>query len=74
MLFGWKHLQETQQGYLEHSFFAFKWGFFLIGTGIVSIVHGIFPGLWKFKASQNVMKVAKMLEKRNNPNEMNPPK
>lgn len=70
MLPGKKHLDEAGKGYFAHFFFALKWGLFLVCTGLISIVHGIFPFLWKFTASQNVMKVARMIESRGNPKEL----
>jgi hypothetical protein len=38
------HLKEVNKGYFEHLFGAWK-------IAIVLIVHGIFPDVWKTKAS-----------------------
>lgn len=40
-----KHLEETGFSYLQHLFRAWKIAFVLI-------VHGIFPDIWKDKASK----------------------
>lgn len=67
-----RHLDKTSQGYIEHLFFAFKWGCYLILTGLISIIHGLFPGILQFTAPRNVMKVARMIEKRGKPEELSP--
>ncbi len=59
-----KHLKTAKQSYLPHGFFAIKWGIYLMITGLVSVIHGIFPFLWPFVAPRNVLKVARMIEQR----------
>ncbi len=43
------HLKEVKKGYFEHLFRAWK-------IAIVLIVHGIFPDIWKTKASELLRK------------------
>jgi hypothetical protein len=43
------HLTEVNKGYFEHLFRAWK-------IAIVLIVHGIFPDIWKTKASELLRK------------------
>lgn len=58
------HLKEVQQSYWTHAAFAIKWGWFLIWTGFVSILHGLIPAVFPFTAPRNILKVAKMIEQR----------
>lgn len=58
------HLKEAKKRYFPHLFYAVKWGFFLIYTGILSIIHGVIPAFFPFHAPRNVMKIARMLEER----------
>lgn len=43
------HLNEVGYGYFQHLFRAWKIAFFLI-------VHGVFPDIWKTKASDELCK------------------
>ena len=58
------HLKKVDQAYVPHGWFVIKWGLYLVATGLVSIVHGILPFLWPFKAPSNVLKVAQMIQDR----------
>jgi len=64
-----QHLKEANESYVTHGSFALKWGFFLIFTGIISILHGIVPALFPFQAPKNVLRVARLIQERNRPNE-----
>lgn len=57
-----EHLNEVDESYLEHASFAFKGGLRLIMLGLVSFAHGIFPGVWKFKTPEGVLKIALILK------------
>jgi uncharacterized protein YjeT (DUF2065 family) len=57
-----KHLRDTGESYWRHAYFAIRWGIYLIATGLVSILHGLFPSLWPFKAPNRVMTVAKVVK------------
>lgn len=63
------HLEFVNQTYFNHFIFSIKWGLFLIYTGFISIIHGLFPFLFPFVAPKNVLKVAKLIEQRNIPGE-----
>lgn len=59
-----KHLTDVEEGYFEHGWFAIKWGIFIVGTGLASIIHGILPFLFPFTAPKNLLKLHKMMEER----------
>ena len=43
------HLKEINVGYFKHLCRAWRWAFILL-------VHGIFPEIWKTKASDEICK------------------
>ncbi len=55
---------------MTHQRFALRWGVYLIVTGMISILHGIFPFLLPFEAPRRVMRVAKMILTRGNMDEI----
>lgn len=59
------HLSDVKESYWRHGWFAVKWGFFLVWTGVVSILHGIFPFLFPFLAPKNVLKMKALMDERN---------
>lgn len=65
-----EHLKQVNESYSKHGRFAIKWGLYLIYTGCVSIIHGIVPAVFKFTAPRNVMKLARMIEQRGDPREL----
>ena len=52
-----EHLEWIQESYLEHLWFAWSVAFVLI-------VHGIFPWIWQFKASEMTSKVEADMNKK----------
>jgi len=48
------HLREANKGYFSHAKFAIVAGFDLILTGIISIIHGIFPNILPFYSENKV--------------------
>jgi hypothetical protein len=60
-----KHLRKVQQGYFVHLYFALKWGVFLTKSGVFSVIHGICPALFPFRAPENVLRVADMIVRTN---------
>lgn len=56
------HLKQVNQTYFYHCFFGLKWGVYLIYTGIISIIHGLFPFFFPFRVPRHIFKVWKMLE------------
>ena len=59
-----KHLKDVEESYAEHGWFAIKWGFFIMWTGLASIIHGIFPFLFQFTAPKNLLRLQKLMEDR----------
>jgi hypothetical protein len=68
-MFGKKHLVETKESYWTHFKFAFKYGFILLYAALLSFIHGIFPGLFKFRSAKIVINVYNIIQKRNKPGE-----
>jgi hypothetical protein len=60
-----EHLESVNESYFVHGSSALTWGFFLIFTGLVLIVHGIFPFLFPFLPASNIRKINKKLDARN---------
>jgi hypothetical protein len=61
-----EHLREVNQTYYQHALFAIKWGLYLVGTGVVSIIHGVVPGLFPFTAPKNILRLSQLVESRHN--------
>jgi hypothetical protein len=51
------HLNESNKSYKKHLFGAIKNGFLLIITGIVSIIHGIFPFLFTSFSAKTIINI-----------------
>jgi len=71
-IMSFRHLEETEQRYVPHGMFAVSMGWFLICTGFISIIHGIFPFILTFNAPRRVMKVAKIILRRGKREEIPP--
>ena len=65
MSFLTKHLEEANESYFEHGFFALRFGFLMIIGGLAAIVHAIFPFLCRKTGSRCAMKIMKILEDHN---------
>ncbi|MCC2679825.1 MAG: hypothetical protein K0R29_2401 [Pseudobdellovibrio sp.] len=59
-----EHLKSVGESYFEHGGSAISWGFFLLFTGLVLIVHGIFPFIFPFLPARNIRKINKKLDER----------
>lgn len=59
-----KHLATVGESYSTHGWFAVKWGFFLIFTGLASVIHGIVPAWFPFTAPRNIVKLKKLVDER----------
>jgi len=59
-----KHLNDVEESYCQHGWFAIKWGLYIVCTGLASIIHGIFPFLFPFTAPKNLLKLHKIMEDR----------
>jgi len=53
MLF--KHLEDSQESYWSHCWWAVTAGGQMILAGILSIVHGLVPALFPFKSAKTVI-------------------
>lgn len=53
-----QHLKKSGKDYRTHFLFSFKWGFFLIWTGVASVLHAFVPSWFPFTAPRNVLKAA----------------
>lgn len=58
-----KHLESVNQSYVFHGSFAIKWGFYLVWTGVASIIHGIFPSFFPFTAPRNIARLTQLVKK-----------
>ena len=65
-----EHLEIAQKSYWGHLWFALRAGFQLIYAGVISIIHGVCPFIFKFGASKIVMKFADLVLQRGNHNEL----
>jgi hypothetical protein len=59
-----QHLKENNESYFKHGFFALKWGFIIISLGLASILHAIFPFIFKYHAPKGILKIALMIKKK----------
>jgi hypothetical protein len=50
-----KHLEDSHESYFSHLKWAVASGFQLIGAGLASILHGIYPSFFPFKAAKVVI-------------------
>lgn len=59
-----RHLKKKKEmNYLEHFFFANKYGFLIIKHGLQLIIHGIFPCLFKKAGEELFIKLIKDFRK-----------
>jgi hypothetical protein len=54
-MFRFKHLEDSQETYWSHCWWAVKSGVAMIVAGLASIVHGIWPQLFPFKTAKTVI-------------------
>lgn len=54
-----KHLKNKEMNYKEHFFFALKYGFLMIKSGICLIIHGILPSVYKDSGEKLFSKLSK---------------
>lgn len=50
-----EHLREVQKSYAEHAAFSIDHGFYLLKMGVMSIIHGIVPSVFKFDLPKMVI-------------------
>ncbi len=59
-----KHLQETNETYIQHLKIALKIGFTMILGGLQGILHAIIPGILKKSASNKIKKLFEIITNR----------
>lgn len=57
-----KHLKESGKAYFPHLWYATKKAGLLIGMGVLSFVHGIFPNILQFTLPRMVIKLNKEVQ------------
>ena len=57
-------------GYFYHMNHASLYGFRLIWAGVKSIIHGIFPVVWKYDGPKTIIKIYSELRKQKHIREM----
>lgn len=63
-----EHLKSVGESYFVHGSSAVSWGFFLVFTGLILILHGILPFLFPFLPAKNINRIKKKLDDRNEAN------
>lgn len=64
------HLKNSNMGYFYHMSHASLYGFRLIWAGVKSIIHGIFPVVWKYDGPRTIIKIYSELRKQKHIREM----
>lgn len=59
-----EHPQATNETYLQHLAFTLGMGGKLLGTGLIVIVHGLFPFLFTRTASRNMQRIWRIMSHR----------
>jgi len=57
------HLKNSSMTYAYHMIHACQYGFRLLWVGVKSIVHGIFPLVWKYDGPREIIKMYKELRR-----------
>jgi hypothetical protein len=55
------HLQQANKTYTSHFSFAMKNGLLLLYAGVISLVHAIWPGVFKFTSRDIVLQIAQRI-------------
>ena len=58
------HPAELGEGYGEHALAASRYGFRLIGAGLMALTHAAVPGLYKTRVSEEILAMADELRAR----------
>ena len=59
-----EHLNEVNEGYFEHMYFAMKYSMGCFKAGLFAAIHAIFPALCKNSASEQIKLLYSKLEGR----------
>ena len=57
------HLNEVNETYFQHMRIAFKIGFTMLVTGVICLIHGLIPGLFKKTGSNQIAKMYEMVSR-----------
>ncbi len=68
-----KHPRSVNETYLQHLYFASKFGFTLMLKGFINVIHGFLPFLFEQTASDYVKKMAHRFKYRHLPEAEVPP-
>lgn len=63
-----QHPYNVGETYFQHAKFAIHCGIKLLVLGVLAIIHGLFPFLFETTISNEVQKLTKSFEERNNSN------
>ncbi|MDO1559117.1 DUF6356 family protein [Brevundimonas sp. 2R-24] len=58
------HPAEVGEGYSEHALAASRYGFRLIGAGLMALTHALVPALFKTRVSEEIFSMADELRAR----------
>jgi len=56
-------LNEVNETYYQHMRIAFKIGFTMLVTGVLCLIHGLIPGLFKKTGSKQIAKMYEMVSR-----------
>jgi hypothetical protein len=59
-----RHLIEAKESYFEHLIFAGSTALWIMATGVILLLHSIFPPILTTTASKNIKKINEKMQKR----------
>ena len=58
-----EHLNEVNETYFQHMRITFKIGFKMLLTGVLCLIHGLIPSLFKKTGSNQIAKMYEMVSR-----------
>ena len=58
-----EHLNEINETYFQHMAVAFKIAINMLLTGVICLIHGLIPGLFKKTASNMIVKMHEIVSR-----------
>ena len=58
-----EHLNEVNETYFQHMRIAFKIGSTMLVTGVLCLIHGLIPGLFKKTGSNQIANMYEMVSR-----------
>ena len=58
-----QHLNEVNETYFQHMRIVFTIGFNMLLTGVLCLIHGLIPGLFKKTGSKQIAKMYEMVSR-----------